>query len=66
MSFINQVIEFFASEDVIDLYFVLSDLVEIHQTEAEIYETAELDATSLAVESEAKPQKKIPLGKLVL
>ena len=38
MSFVNWVIDSLASEDVIDLYFILSDLVDIELTEAEIAE----------------------------
>lgn len=67
MSFVNRVIDFLVSEDVIDLYFILSDLVDINLTEAEIYETAECDAFATATAHENKiKNKKIPLGKLVL
>ena len=40
MGVVNWVIDMLASEDVIDLYFILSDLVDINQTEAELSETA--------------------------
>jgi hypothetical protein len=55
-----------ASEDVIDLYFILSDLVDIELTEAEIYETAHYDAFASATVSEDRKKRKVPLGKLVL
>jgi hypothetical protein len=66
MSFVNRVIDFLASEDVIDLYFVLSDLVDINLTEAEICETAHYDAFASAAVRENNQKSKVPLGKLVL
>lgn len=48
MSFVNRVIDSLASEDVIDLYFILSDLVDINLTEAEITENACNDAMASA------------------
>lgn len=51
MSFVNHIIDFIASEDVIDLYFILSDLFDIDLTDDEIYETAELDAYAVDDES---------------
>lgn len=67
MSFVDWVIDTLASEDVIDLYFILSDLVDINLSEAEIYETAHYDAFASATvrESEGK-KRRVPLGKLVL
>lgn len=49
MSFVNRVIDFLASQDIVDLYFILSDMVDIEQTEDEIYESAEYDARSMSV-----------------
>ena len=66
MSFFNRVVDFLANEDVIDLYFILSDLVEINLTEAEIYETAHYDAFASAAVQENTQKRKVPLGKLVL
>ena len=66
MSFVNWVIDTLASEDVIDLYFVLTDLVDIDLTEDEIYETAHYDAFASAAVQEGSKERKIPLGKLVL
>ena len=48
MSFVNWVIDTLASEDVIDLYFILTDLVDINLTESEITETALHDALATA------------------
>jgi len=57
-----------SSSDFIDLYFVLSELVDINLTDAELCETASLD--SLAVNyAEAylgNKQSDIPIGKLVI
>ncbi len=66
MSFVNWVIDTLASEDVIDLYFILSDLVDIELTEAEICEHAYFDAMATATVRENGGDNKIPLGKLVL
>ena len=51
MSFVNWVIDSLASEDVIDLYFILSDLVDINLTEEERCETAYFDALASATVS---------------
>jgi hypothetical protein len=57
-----------SSSDFIDLYFVLSELVDINLTDAEICETSSLD--SLAVNYTdgylGNKQSTIPTGKLVL
>ena len=66
MSFVNWVIDTLANEDVIDLYFILSDMFEINLSEAEIYETAHYDAFASATVRENKKERKVPLGKLVL
>ena len=67
MSFVNWVIDTLASEDVIDLYFILSDLVDINLTEAEICESAYFDAlASATVREQGGKNSAVPLGKLVL
>ena len=55
-----------ANEDVIDLYFILSDLVDIDLTEAEKCETAYFDSLASATVSEYTGDSGIPIGKLVL
>ena len=65
MSFVNWVIDSLASEDVIDLYFILSDLVDIELTEAEIAENACFDALANATAREGNHDRYIPLGKQV-
>ena len=57
-----------ASSDIIDLYFVLSDLADITLTESEYYESAYFDsmATHTLVEIDDNKYENIPLGKLVL
>lgn len=65
MSFVDRVIDFLASEDVIDLYFILSDLKDINLTDAEINETAHYDAECEDVERHGKRNKRVPLGKQV-
>ena len=64
----NWVSDRFASSDIIDLYFVLSDLVDIPLTEAERCETAYFDslATQMTEGTKASKYANIPLGKIVL
>ena len=68
MSIVNWVINSLAGEDIIDLYFVLSDLVDIPITEAEAAETAYFDSlASHTVESHNDGvDGNIPIGKMVL
>ncbi|HBX69520.1 MAG TPA: hypothetical protein DEH25_09105 [Chloroflexi bacterium] len=65
-TFVNWVIDSLASEDVIDLYFILSDLVDIELSEAEIYETAFFDSLATETVKEYQGGHRIPTGKLVL
>ncbi len=65
-TFVNWVIDTLASEDVIDLYFILTDLLDIELSEAEICEGAYFDAMATETVRENKLNRKIPLGKLVL
>jgi hypothetical protein len=55
-----------ASEEIIDLYFIYSDLADIEFSETEIYETAQYDALSNAADCEQAGERHVPLGKLVL
>ena len=57
-----------SSSDFIDLYFILSDLVDIDLTDAELCETASLDslAVNYAEVYLANKQGDIPTGKLVI
>jgi hypothetical protein len=66
MSVVNWLFNTFASDDVIDLNFVMSDLVDVFLTDSEIYESACFDSLANTVIYEHKGDKKIPLGKLVL
>lgn len=66
MSFVNWMFDKLASEDVIDLYFILSDLVEINLTETEISESAYFDAMANNSVRLQQGDKKIPIGKQVL
>ena len=52
--------------DFLDLYFVLSDLVDINLTDAELCETACFDSLASEIASEYKPDGKTPIGKLVV
>ena len=65
---IDWVVDKFSGSDFIDLYFVISDLIDIPMTEAELCETAFLDslASSSAEEFLAQKQEIIPTGKLVI
>ena len=66
MSLINWVIDSLASEDVIDLYFVMSDLVDLDLTEAEQVESACFDSLASATAAEHDGNTNVPIGKLVL
>lgn len=65
MSFINWVIDALASEDVIDLYFILSDLVDVPISDDEAYETAYFDAKARHTAHNHKGDDNIPMGKRV-
>ena len=65
MSFVNWLLDSFAPEDVIDLFFVMSDLVDINLTEAEICESACFDSLANAAVREYNGEKIIPIGKQV-
>ena len=66
MFIINWLTDSPASDDVIDLNFILSDLVDINLTDAEIYETGSYDFLANAAVREYRGERKIPLGKQVL
>ena len=65
---VNWVVDRFASTDIIDLYFVVSELVDIHLTEKEICETAYFNslANHTASCTKLKQTNITPLGKLVV
>jgi len=64
--FINWFIDHLSSEDVIDLSFVLSDMVDIDLTEEERVETAYFDALATKANSESAGRDRgIPIGKRV-
>lgn len=64
---INWIVDQLASQDVFDLYFVKSDLIDIPISEAEACETAHYDAFATATINEsAGKENRTPLGKLVL
>ena len=65
---LNWVADAFARSDIIDLYFIVSDLVDIPLSDDALFETAYFDTMSMnATEgSEAHPRANIPIGKLVL
>ena len=65
MSFVIWVIDSLASEDVIDLYFILSDLVDVNLSEAEITENACLDSLASSTARESQRESNIPMGKRV-
>ena len=65
-AFMDWVIDTLASEDIIDLYFIVSDLVDIPISEAERAETAFYDSMATATVNAHQGESGIPLGKLVL
>jgi len=64
-SFINWFIDSMASEDIIDLCFILSDMVDIPLTDEERSETAYYDSFASVASRETKQERGIPLGKRV-
>ena len=64
----NWVPDRFAGGDIIDLIFVVSDLVDIPLTEAELCETACFDSLTMytAESIKANQNGNFPIGKLVL
>jgi hypothetical protein len=66
MSFVNWVFDNLSSEDVIDLYFVLSDLVEVNLTEAELCESAYYDSMANHTANNHKGKGNVPIGKVVI
>ena len=65
MSFVNWMFDKLASEDVIDLYFFLSDMVEINLTESEMVESAYFDSMANSAVHVNEGETKIPIGKQV-
>jgi hypothetical protein len=65
MSFVNLLIDSLPSEDVIDLYFIMSDLVDINLTDSELCECASFDSLASATAREYNGEKYIPIGKQV-
>ncbi len=65
---LNWVTDRIASSDIIDLYFVLSDLVDIPLSETELYETGYFDAFATFTSASENPSRSnnIPIGKQVL
>jgi len=62
--FVEMVIDRLPSEDVIDAYFILSDLVDINLTDVEICERASFDSLASATVREYDG-KDVPIGKQV-
>jgi len=65
MSFVNWVIDTLVNEDVIDLYFILSDMFEINLTDEEVTETALNDAMCNDVHRRRGDDDPRPMGKRV-
>jgi len=61
----NWIADQLASIDVIDLYFIKSDLYDVDISEEEACETAHFDAECEDVERHGKRNKRVPLGKQV-
>jgi len=64
----NWVADRFSGGDIIDLIFVVSDLVDIPLTEAELCETACFDSLAMHTAESIKVNQNgnFPIGKLVL
>lgn len=63
---LNWIADTFARSDIVDLYFVVSDLFDIEISEAEICETAYFDAMASSQTQEYQTQgRNVPNGKTV-
>lgn len=63
---LNWIADTFARSDIVDLYFVVSDLFDIEISEAEICETAYFDAMASSQAQEYQTQgRNVPNGKTV-
>ncbi|MBN1669142.1 MAG: hypothetical protein JW862_18755 [Anaerolineales bacterium] len=65
-SIFNWLVDTMARTDVIDLYFAVTDLAEISQTEEQLAESAYYDAMAVATAASNNHQHSKPIGKLVL
>jgi len=63
---VNWFIDRLPSNDFVDVYFVLSDLVDINLTDAERCETASLDSLAAATLREHDGKNDVPIGKQVI
>ena len=65
MSFVNWIFETIASEDVIDSYFILSDLADIYLTDADHCEISYYDSMANTKGREQPLEHHTPIGKQV-
>ena len=63
---LNWVADTLTRSDIIDLYFIISDLVDIPLTQAELCETAYYDSLAMNTVESASNYGNTPIGKLVL
>jgi hypothetical protein len=54
-----------ASDEIIDLYFIYSDMADIELSDMELYESAQYDALTNAALGEQNREGFVPLGKQV-
>lgn len=62
---LNWVVDTLARTETLDLYFIVTDLIDFPQSDNDIVEQAEGDAMARSVATESKPKKRVPLGKQV-
>jgi hypothetical protein len=67
-TFLTWIADRFTNTDIIDLYFILSDLVDIPISETVLFESAHYDSLATHTTERFQPGDlgNIPLGKLVL
>ena len=65
MSFVNLLIDSLPGEDVVDSYFIMSDLVDINLTDVDICERASFDSLASSTVREYNCEKYIPIGQQV-
>ena len=64
--FLDWLVDTMARTEVIDLYFAVSDLVDIPQTELQLAEAGGYDALARNISAEYQGDRQRPLGKTVL
>ncbi len=63
---LNWIVDTMARTEILDLYFVITDLIDIPQTRAELAERAYYDSMASYTVNEIQATQGVPIGKLVI